>query len=518
VTAATRKAGSGEPIAALDHVWKFYGDFAALKDVSLVIRRGEVHVLLGENGAGKSTLVSLLIGTSLPDRGTLSIAGQVVTEHSPARARSLGINAVLQDFSLAPDLTVAENYFLGREITRGRLLRRGEMRERARQAIGMLGVPIDVATPVSRLGRAEQQILEIVRAIGGEPGALILDEPTATLSHEESARLFHIVEQLRAQNWAIVYITHRMEEVRRLGDVATVLRDGQQTGFHRLAEVSNDRLVQDMVGRPLTALYPRIAARHGEVALEVRQVSTADGRLDRVSLAVRFGEIVGLGGLVGCGKAELARVIFGLAPLGSGEVLRNGRIVAGRRPRQMLDDGLVYLPQDRRGEALALNRSIAENITIEVLRDERYAKYGILRTGPLRALVADVIERLGVKPRAPKRPVEQLSGGNQQKVVLGRALGRPREVYIFDEPTAGIDVGARQDFYVQIERLCAEGAAVLLITSDLQELIHIPHRIYVMHAGRMVAELPASEAAEDLVIACSFGEPPARPAQSVNVR
>ncbi len=508
MTAARPQAGSGEVIASLDHAWKFYGDFAALQDVDLVLRRGEVHMLLGENGAGKSTLVSLLIGTNRPDRGTLTIAGQVIGEHSPALARTLGINAVLQDFSLAPDLTVADNYFLGRELTRGRMLRRSEMQARAREAIARLGVPIDVTLPVSQLSRAEQQILEIVRAIGGQPGALILDEPTATLSHEESERLFEIVDRLRAQNWAIVYITHRMEEVRRLGDVVTVLRDGQRTGHYRLAEVSNDRLVQDMVGRPLTTFYPRVAARAGDTALEVQDLSLADRQLDRVSLRVRFGEIVGLGGLVGCGKGDLARAVFGLTPIAFGEVWRNGRAVAGRGPRQMLDEGLVYLPQDRRGEALALNRSIAENITLEALREDRYGGWGLVRTAPLRGMVADIIGRLGVRPPVPNLPVEHLSGGNQQKVVLGRALSRQREVYIFDEPTAGVDVRARQDFYVQLERLCAEGAAILLITSDLQELIHIPHRIYVMHAGRIVAELTAQEAAEDVVVACSFGEPP----------
>jgi ribose transport system ATP-binding protein len=506
MTHSARAAKSGEIMVSLDHAWKFYGSFAALRDASIALRRGEVHMLLGENGAGKSTLVSLLIGTNRLDRGTLTIEGRTIPEHSPTLARALGINAVLQDFSLAPALTVAENYFLGREIVRSRLLRRAEMRALAQKAIATLGVPIDVDTPVSQLSRAEQQVLEIARAIGGRPGALILDEPTATLSHEESNRLFEIVSRLRAENWAILYITHRMEEVRRLGDVVTVLRDGQRTGFYRLADVSNERLVQDMVGRPLTALYPKLEAREGPVALEVSHLATVNGRLRDVSLQVRFGEIVGVGGLVGCGKAELARVIFGIDPAASGQVLRKGRVLAGWTPRQMLDEGLVYLPQDRRGEALALNRSIAENVTVEVLRESRFTWLGLLRRRPLRALVADIIQRLDIRPPLPEKAVQQLSGGNQQKVVLGRALSRPREVYIFDEPTAGVDIGARQDFYRQLERLCAEQAAVLLITSDIQELIHVSHRIYVMHAGKVVAELSAAEVTEDLIVACSFGE------------
>jgi ABC-type sugar transport system ATPase subunit len=498
---------TGEAYASLVDGWKFYGDFAALKGVSLTLYRGEVHMLMGENGAGKSTLVSLLTGTNLPDRGYLEIRGRAVQDYTPLKARAEGMNVVLQDFSLAPALTVAENYFLGREIVRGGLIDRAEMRRRTADAVARLGVPLDPDAKVATLSRAEQQALEIVRAIGGTPGALILDEPTATLSHKETDRLFAIVEQLRAEGWAILYITHRMEEVRRLGNRITVLRDGQFVGSYALKDVSNERIVQDMVGRPITTVYPRIEPHPGDVALAVEGLTSLDGRVRDVSLSVRYGEIVGIGGLVGCGKAELARLIFGLSGLAAGTVRRDGKAVAHVRPRAMLDGGLVYLPQDRRGEALALNRTIGENVTAEVLDQPGFTRFGMLAFRALEDLVARLMTDLDIRPKNPGKLVQELSGGNQQKVVLGRALSRKRMVYVFDEPTAGIDVGARLEFYQQLKKLCDAGAAILLISSDLPELVHLSHRVYVMHDGAIQAEV-TGDIREDVVVAHSFGEAP----------
>lgn len=498
--------GNGSEIASLQRAWKYYGSFAALKGMDLTLRSGEVHMLLGENGAGKSTIVGALIGTHTLDKGSLSIRGQRVERFSPGDARRHGLNAVLQDFSLAPSLTVAESYFLGRESTRGGVLRKDAMRRFVKERLAMFGVDLDVDTPVSALSRAEQQLLEIVRAVGGVPGALILDEPTASLSHGESERLFSIVHQLKSEGWAVLYITHRLEEMRRLGDRVTVVRNGELIGVHDLAVVDDEQLIREMVGRPLTTFYPTIKANPGGVALRIRDIRTSDGKVAGASIQVRHGEVVGLGGLVGCGKAELGRVAFGLMRPVQGLVELQGESVVGQQPAQLLRKGLVYLPQDRRGEALALNRSIGENIVLEVVRSREFNVFGWLRTKRLERLVKAIVQRLDVRPDDGRVSVESLSGGNQQKVVLGRALTLERGVYIFDEPTSGIDVGARLDFYNQIKLLCESGAAVLLITSDLQELLHLSHRIYVMHAGKVMAELAGDECTEETVVRHAFGD------------
>ncbi|UZE50917.1 sugar ABC transporter ATP-binding protein [Rhodopseudomonas sp. P2A-2r] len=472
----------GEAFASLSGASKFYGSYAALKDVSLTLRCGEVHMLLGENGAGKSTLVSLLTGSNMMDAGERMVRGKPCATLTPLEAREAGINAVLQDFALAPTLTVAENYALGRERTRSGFLDKSAMRNDVLDAMRTLGVQLDPDVRVDTLTRAEQQLLEILRALGGKPGALILDEPTATLSHDESEHLFSAIAALKQDGWAILYISHRMEEIRRLGDVVTILRDGRQTGFHRLADVTNDQMIAEMVGREMSSFYPDIAHAPAGMALEVRGLSSG-GKLKDASITVRFGEIVGLGGLVGCGKAELARVVFGLMPIDGGEILVEGQSVTAPTPKSMLNRGLIYLPQDRRGEALALNRSIADNVVLEVLGAPGSTRCGFVQTGVLSALVSDLLARLKVQPAEPQKKVQELSGGNQQKVVLGRALSRSRKIYIFDEPTAGIDVGARLDFYHQLQQLCRDGAAILLVSSDLQELVHLSHRAYVMHEG-----------------------------------
>jgi ABC-type sugar transport system ATPase subunit len=385
------------------------------------------------------------------------------------------------------------------------LLNEKAMCAAAVEAMRTLGVELDPLARVDTLTRAEQQMLEIVRALGGRPGALILDEPTAMLSHEEAQRLFDAVAALRSAGWAILYISHRMEEIRRLGDVVSILRDGKLTGHYRLADVSNERMISDMVGRAMESFYPTIAHRPADPAIETIGLASGD-KLKDGALRLNYGEIVGLGGLVGCGKTELARAVFGLEPIDGGSVRLEGAEIKVGTPAEMLGRGIIYLPQDRRGEALALNRSVAENMSVEVLGQPDYCRWGFLKTERLAGLVSGLIGRLRVLPPNPDKQVRELSGGNQQKVVLGRALSRPRKIYIFDEPTAGVDVGARRDFYVQLQRLCEAGAAILLVTSDLQELIHMSHRIYVMHHGRCVASLESAEATEDAVVALAFGE------------
>ncbi len=495
-----------EIFVSLSGASKFYGSYAALKDVSIELRCGEVHMLLGENGAGKSTLVSLLTGTNRLDEGERFIHGRPCPNLTPLEARESGINTVLQDFGLAPSMTAVENYALGRERTRGGFLDKAAMRRDMENSMRQLGIALDPDARVDTLTRAEQQLLEIVRALGGKPGALVWTK-TATLSHDESQHLFATVELLKREGWAILYISHRMEEIRRLGDVVTILRDGRKVGFHRLSEVGNEQMIAEMVGREMESFYPEIPHAPGSPVLEVKHLSSG-GKLKDASCTVRAGEIVGIGGLVGCGKAELARAIFGMQEIDGGEIRLDGDRIDRPSPSKMLQRGMIYLPQDRRGEALALNRSISENIVLEVLGQPRSVRAGFVRTGLLAELVRDLMARLKVQPAEPGKLVQELSGGNQQKIVLGRALSSERKIYIFDEPTAGIDIGARLDFYNQLQRLCAEGAAIVLVSSDLPELVHLSHRVYVMHEGVCTAELEGDEVSEEIVIAYAFGEKP----------
>jgi ribose transport system ATP-binding protein len=506
MTSANGHERRDDEIVSLRNGRKRYGAFTALADVSLTLRRGEVHMMLGENGAGKSTLVSLLTGAAQLDGGELYIHGELAQRHSPTAARRAGINAVLQDFSLAPALSVVENYFLNREETKFGILRKANMRAKAAGAMTKLGIDLNVDKVVAELSRAEQQILEIVRALGGQPGVLILDEPTATLSHDESERLFGIVAQLKGEGWAILYVTHRLEEMRRLGDMVTVLRNGERISVHPLKSVTDEQLVREMVGRPLAHFYPTIASQPAQYGLVLQDVVTSDRKLKNVNINVRRGEIVGLGGLVGCGKGEVGRAAFGLSPVISGVVELEGREIRGLGQRELLRQGLVYMPQDRRGEALALNRSIGENIALEAICDPPYSVLGWIRSKHLQKLLREIVVRLDVRPANVAAQVDSLSGGNQQKVVLGRALTRLRAVYIFEEPTAGVDVGARFEFYTQLKGLCEAGAAILLITSDLQELIHLSHRIYVMHGGQVAAELVGCDRTEEKVVRYAFGE------------
>jgi ribose transport system ATP-binding protein len=499
-------AQTGETVVSLRGVSKSFGSIDALKDVSLDIRRGEVHILLGENGAGKSTLVNVILGALTPDSGVLEINGLQTAHQTPAEAREQGINAVLQDFSLAPSLKVYENLFLGREITRKGLLRRAEMRRQAIQDLAQLGVAFDVDMPVAGLSRPEQQVVEIVRALGGKPGALLLDEPTATLNQEESDRLFALIDHMRVQGWGLLYITHRLEEVRRLGDRVTVLRDGSLVATHVIGDVSDQQLIQEMVGRQMERLYPPINHNPTIEALRADGLCTVDGRVKDATFAVRRGEIVGIAGLVGSGKSELVRACFGLVPLAGGTVHIGGTIVEHPTPRQMLALGLVYLPQDRRDEALALNRSIIENVSLEVLDQPHFiALGGLVRDTRLRETVNAIADRLDIRPRNVTQIVSALSGGNQQKVVLGRAFTRDRSVYIFHEPTAGVDIGARQEFYNVIKQICEGGAGVILVSSDLAEIVHLSHRVYVMHGGQIQTELTGDEITDEAIASHSFG-------------
>jgi ribose transport system ATP-binding protein len=494
-------------VVSLDHVSKRFGPTLALDGVSLDLFPGEVHVLLGENGAGKSTLVKTLLGTYHPDEGRVFIRGRAVPHHTPALARREGVNVVLQDFSLAPTMTVLDNLFLGREPLRRRLIDTASMRAAGERTRELVGGRFSLHAEVGALPRSEQQLVEIMKAVMGKPGALLLDEPTAALSELESERLFGIVDRLVSQGWAILYITHRMAEIRRLGTRVTVMRDGRHVGTHLVREVTDDQLVREMVGRDITAVYPDKAqpGRIGETVLRLTDVSSANGKIQNVSLHVRRGEIVGVAGLVGGGKGDVARVLSGLEDMASGEVEVLGYTTAHPRPRKMIAAGVGFMPEDRKRESLGLQLSTADNINLEAVSASGGSRLGFLRLGELRQGAAEIIRRLDIRPADPNQEVGLLSGGNQQKVVLGRALTRRRDVFVVAEPTAGVDVGSRQQIYGEMRRLCDDGAGVLVVSSDLEEVVGISDRVYVMNSGTVQAELVGDEITDAAVVAAAFG-------------
>jgi ribose transport system ATP-binding protein len=486
----------------MEGITKRFPGVLALRDVSFDLRAGEVHVLFGENGAGKSTLINIVAGTYPPDGGTMLLDGEPVTHLSPHDARQRGINAVFQDFSLVPQLSVEENLYLGREPGRAGFVDRNARSEGAETALEVVKPFFSVKTRVDHLSRSAQQLVEIAKALMGAPKVLILDEPTTSLTEQETDLLFGLIDELKAKGLAIIYITHRMREIPRVGDRITVLRDGQKVATLAVGEADDNHLIQLMTGRTLESLYPRATSAPSEVRLRLDRVS---GRfLHEVSLEARAGEVVGIAGLVGSGKSEIGRVCFGVEPH-TGTIELDGQAVENREgPRQILGRGLFYYPADRRGEGLVLPRPVRENLTFAALDRPDFSHGGMLRRGAERRRAADIITRLRIHPAQPERRVAYFSGGNQQKIVLGKALTRDVGVHIFDEPTAGVDVGARVEVYEFIKELCESGCAIVLISSDLPEVIHLSHRVYVIHRGRVRAHLTGEEITEERVLGNFF--------------
>ena len=485
-------------------VSKRFPGVRALNEVDFELRAGEVHVLFGENGAGKSTLISIIAGALSPDSGTLSLYGERLQLSSVEDARRRGIAAVFQDFSLAPDLTVEENIFLGAEPRRGIFLDKKATRERAKAALAEFGFALDPRTPVSSLSRAEKQMLEITKALVTEPRILILDEPTASLTERETAALFKLVAQLKSQGAAIIYITHRIAELETVGDRVTVLRDGQKIATRRIDEISHAALVELMTGRPIGDFIPRIRHQPGETLLSVRDLTAGNDRVRGASLHVRIGEIVGLAGLVGCGKSEIGRACFGIEPIEGGTIEFRGRRIADPSPASMLRRGLAYIPSDRHREGLMLNRPVRENMSLAVLEMAGLNRGGLLNRRAERALARQLCERLSVRPPHIESDVSKFSGGNQQKVLLAKSVARDTSLFVFDEPTTGIDVGAKVEFYQFLQQLVSDGNGVLLISSELPEILNLSNRVYVVANGSIRAEFEGSAITEQNVLANFF--------------
>ncbi|MCW2501306.1 MAG: transporter related protein [Frankiales bacterium] len=494
-------------------ITKRYGGVAALDGVSFDLRRGEVHALLGENGAGKSTLIKVLSGSVPRDEGTVVIDGTAYGELTPPSAVRAGVSTVFQELALVRQLSVAENLFLGRELRRRGLRDKRRMTTEARGALERIGVDLDPRTSLATFSRAQLQLVEIARALHRGSPILILDEPTASLSAGEAARLFAIVGRLKAEGVGIVYISHRLGEVRQLADRITVLRDGRGVGTVDAAGVTNEHLVRLMTGRTLDELFPQVPKVPGRIRLALSGVSTAT--LQEVALEVRAGEVVALAGLVGSGKSEIGRACFGLERLTAGTVEIDGTASPTLTPRRALERGLIYYPADRHREGLVTTGTLGDNVLLPSLVAGTVNRFGFVSRPRSAGRVQEVVEQLSIKPAQAKRKVLGFSGGNQQKALLARAFAREYAVHIFDEPTVGIDIGAKHDVYQHIKRLCAAGAAVLLISSDMEEVLGLAHRVYAVREGRVVADLRDSDVTEHNIIRAFFEPtPPLVPARS----
>lgn len=488
------------PLLRLEGITKRFPGVLALDRMNFDLRAGEVHVLFGENGAGKSTMISLIAGAHRPTEGNIKFRGKNIRLNSVHDARQLGISAVFQEFSLVPQMTVEQNLSLGAESCRYGLLQKIQLHQHAEELLTKLGFPLKAGQKAGSLSRAEQQMVEIAKAFRSELSVLILDEPTASLTERETERLFALIEQAKRDGVGIIYITHRMSEIKRIADRITVLRDGKYIATVDARTVTDDQLVHLMTGRVVDQVFPKINHQPTETILSVEGLKTKNGVVKDASITLRRGEIVGLAGLVGAGKSELARACFGIEAIAAGRITFDGRDTTGLGPREMLERGMFYVPPDRREEGLVMIRSVRENIVLPSLGLKSFSGPIFLRRTAERQAVKEIANRLNLQPPNTERSVDHFSGGNQQKVLLARTLTRDVKLYIFDEPTVGVDVGARVAIYEFIRDLCESGAAVLLVSSDLPEILNLSNRAYVMHRGVLSAELVGASITEENIL------------------
>jgi ribose transport system ATP-binding protein len=479
------------PVLTLRGIRKSYGPTEVLHGIDLDVRAGEVVALLGENGAGKSTLSHIIAGTIRPSAGEMTWQGATYAPASPRQAIDLGVGMIHQELRLLEHLSIAENVFVGRTPTKGGIVDRREMEERAYRQLQRLGLDVPAGRLVRGLSTANQQLVEIAKALALNARLLILDEPTAALGGQETELLFRQIERLKADGVAIVYISHRLDEIRRIADRIVVMRDGDKVKEFDSADVPVRSIVEAMVGRSLERMFPAIPQPSDEVVLSVRNLTAPNAAFNDVSFDVRKGEILGIAGLIGAGRTELVRAITGADPIATGQVLLHGRDVTPRSPRQSIRNGVVMVPEDRKLQGLVLHHSIAENIGYA--NRGAVSRGGFVTDGAVVRFADEQIRRFGVKGR-PQQRADEMSGGNQQKVVLAKWLARDPQVVVLDEPTRGIDVGARSAIYEVIVALAASGIAVIVVSSDLEEVLGVSNRILVMAAGRQTGILDRADA------------------------
>ena len=486
------------PVIRMEHIHKSFGGVHALNDVHMDVYSGEVHALLGENGAGKSTLIKTMTGVYQPDSGEIYLYGEPVSFGGPREAQQQGIGAIYQEPSLFPDLDIAENIMAGRQPTRAGRIDWGAMYRESQGLLEKLGVRLTPRTKAGNLSVAQQQTVEIARALSLDAQLLIMDEPTSSLTVTEVEELFRIIRQLREAGTAIIFISHRLEELFAVADRVTVLRDGHYVGTRDMDEVKTEDLIQMMVGRQVDDLFPKQEAPVGEALLEVSNL-TAPGKFENVSFSLHAGEILGLAGLVGAGRTDVARALFGIQPIQSGSIKIEGQAVTIGHPRDAMDLGIGFVPEDRQHHGLVLPMSIAANVTLPIL--PRFATAGWLHEGQASKVAAKAARRLEVKSAGIGQKARELSGGNQQKVVLAKWLETDPRILILDEPTRGIDVGTKAAVHQLMSDLANEGVAILMISSELPEILGMSDRILVMREGQITGELSRAEATQEKIMA-----------------
>ena len=494
-----------DPLLEARNVVKEFPGVQALRSVDLQLLPGEIHMLLGENGAGKSTLIKILSGVYPPDSGELLLAGRSTHITSPRRARELGLFTIHQEFCLLPLFTVAQNINLGSEPSRHGFIDKTREHDAARAILDRLGFDVDPSARVCDLNVAQKQMVEIVKALQGNGRVIMLDEPTAALTGQERDKLFDILRQLRDHGVGILYISHRLEEVKMIGDRVTVLRDGAKVETFEVTETTETaHFVRLMTGKDMGSHFPSISRKDGQTLLEVAGLSDAKNFTD-VSIQGRAGEIVGLFGLAGCGSIELGKAVAGASAHACGSVRVNGaaKPIRPGDPAAALDAGISYIPADRKTEGLLLDMSVQHNITLASLPG--FLKGPFIRQDQERDTAASLVESLQIKSPSIDSRTRTLSGGNQQKILIAKALCRGAKVFVFCEPTRGIDIGAKMEIYKLLGRLVDSGCFVLMISSELPEILSISHRVMVMHKGRIVREFAAEEATEEKVLRCAFG-------------
>jgi len=491
------------PLLSMRGIVKSFPGVRALRGVALDLDGGEVLALVGENGAGKSTLIKVLAGAQPPDAGSIHLHGQAVRFTRPLESRQAGIAVIYQEFNLVPSLTAIENIFLGQEPAHAGFVRRSKEQQRANELFTRLGVAVDPEAPCRELTVAQQQLVEIARALAFDARIVVMDEPSATLTPQEVERLFSIIRDLRTRGIGIIYVSHRLEEIFAIADRVLVLRDGEAVAWRPIGEVTREELIRLMVGRRLEEEFPKRQVPIGPPLLVVRGLRCGPKVRD-VSFVIRRGEVVGLTGLVGAGRTETARLIFGADCKEAGIVELDGRTVDIRSPRDAIRAGIALLTEDRKAQGLVLAQSVRDNFALPNL--ERFSFLGFVRRRAERQALARHIEGLRIRLASPEQPVGHLSGGNQQKVVLAKWLERHCEVLLFDEPTRGIDVGAKVEIYRLINDLAAAGKAILLISSELPEVLGMSDRILVMHEGRLTGELTdVSRATQEDILRLAVG-------------